>query len=540
MKKSLIRMASIGAVAALLATMAPQLAHAATQPAWDTTTDGTVYLMDNTNAVQFADGTQMDWNPANGVVLTANAVPASLGDLSWATFAAPTGASKDYIPFLSLPGAERTPKAWKAWSDPSLLGGVGALLPNVAPGAMLYGAPGAVKASGGTFSMGIAYTDSAIVASTNVVKAYYVTVNVDATTGAWKFSTYVPKPATTTALTTSASAVAAGDPVTLTATVSPATATGNVTFNEGSTLLGTSASAAGIATLTTTALAAGSHAITATYAGDAAFTGSTSSAVTVTVNTGPDSSLLVAGNAGSVTASLSGTVATLSVPATLNGKKVNVFGYSAPVFLAQVTISGGSLQVNVASFTTGTHQIAIVDATNGTILGWVTVTIPNAAQTAPRDLQAVIATSIDGTFALIGPDNTTPAVIGNPTLDPITGESVSTGTLGAFQVKDDRSISKKGWTLTADVNNFVNGATSIDKKALGIKPILGVNSGPGLPTVGAEQIAGSAVYAMQFAELVAGTYSTTTNLNADLKFRAPLGTTAGTYTSTLTLTLVSK
>jgi hypothetical protein len=90
------------------------------------------------------------------------------------------------------------------------------------------------------------------------------------------------------------------------------------------------------------------------------------------------------------------------------------------------------------------------------------------------------------------------------------------------------------------VNNFVNGATSIDKKALGIKPILGVNSGPGLPTVGAEQIAGSAVYAMQFAELVAGTYSTTTNLNADLKFRAPLGTTAGTYTSTLTLTLVSK
>ena len=151
----------------------------------------------------------------------------------------------------------------------------------------------------------------------------------------------------------------------------------------------------------------------------------------------------------------------------------------------------------------------------------------------------IIATSVDGTFALVGPDNTTPAVIGNPTLDTITGESVSTGTLGAFAVKDDRSISKKGWTLTADVNNFVNGATSIDKKALGIAPVLVSNSGPGLPVLGTATVAGSAVYAMQFAQLAAGTYSTTTNLNANLTFRAPLGTPAGTYTSTLTLTLVS-
>jgi hypothetical protein len=546
MKKSLIRVASIGAVAALLATMAPQLAHAATQPAWDTTTDGNVYLMDNTTAVQIADGTQLDWNPANGVVLSSVPVPTVPTDVTPLTFPAPTGASADYVPFISPVGSERTPSTWKAWGDPIGLGGVGALLPNVSPGQLIAGgSASAVKASGGTFSMGIAYTDSAIVASTHVVKAYYVTVNIDAGTGTWKFSTppaAVVKTNTTTALTTSAAAVAAGDSVTLTATVNAATATGNVNFLDGTTSLGTSAAAAGVATLTTTALAAGSHSITAVYAGDSAFNGSTSSAVTVSVTgtTGPDSSLLISTNTGGFTVSLTGTVATVSVPAALNGKKVNVYGYSAATFLSQVTISGGSVTVNVASFTTGAHQIALVDATNGSILGWVAVTITNAAQTAPRDLQAIIATSVDGVFALVGPANTTPAVIGTPTLDPITGESVSTGTLGAFSVKDDRSITKKGWTLTADVNNFVNGATSIDKKALGLKPIISNNSGPGTPVLGAEQLAGSAVYGMQFAQLAAGTYSTLSQFDAGLTFRAPLGTPAGTYTSTLTLTLVSK
>ena len=538
MKKTAIRMAAIGAVAALIATAAP-FAQAATTPAYDPTTDAPIYLMDGGTALNIPAGTQMDWSPGNGAIVTA--VPATATSTE-ADFRQPTppAGSGDYIAFISPVGSERTKSTWKSWGDSNaFVSGQGALEASLWPGYLGNGAPAAVKA-GGTFSMGIAYmtTNDLVVA-----KAYYTTINVDAG-GAWTFSAPATKTATTTALTASATAIAASDPVTLTATVSPASATGNVTFNEGSIVLGTSASAAGVATLTTSALAVGAHAITATYAGDSAFNASTSSAVTVTVQglTGPDSSLLVAGNAFPApynAPTLSGTVATLSLPASLNGKKVNVFGYSSPTFLAQVTISGGSLQVNVASFSAGTHQIAIVDATNGTILGWVTVTITNAAQTATRDLQAVIATSIDGTFALVGPDNTTPAVIGNPTLDTITGESVSTGTLGAFAVKDDRSISKKGWTLTADVNNFVNGATSIDKKALGIAPVLVSNSGPGLPVLGTATVAGSAVYAMQFAQLAAGTYSTTTNLNANLTFRAPLGTPAGTYTSTLTLTLVS-
>src|SRR5205807_2251281 len=60
---------------------------------------------------------------------------------------------------------------------------------------------------------------------------------------------------------------------------------GSVTFQEGSTSLGTATvDATGSAQLTLSTLAAGSHSITATYGGDANFTTSTSSGLTVTVN----------------------------------------------------------------------------------------------------------------------------------------------------------------------------------------------------------------------------------------------------------------
>ena len=58
------------------------------------------------------------------------------------------------------------------------------------------------------------------------------------------------------------------------------TPTGTVTFKDGATTLGTGTlNGAGVATFTTTALAAGSHYITATFSGDGSFNGSTSSAL---------------------------------------------------------------------------------------------------------------------------------------------------------------------------------------------------------------------------------------------------------------------
>ena len=71
----------------------------------------------------------------------------------------------------------------------------------------------------------------------------------------------------------------AGVPITLTATVSPTAATGAVSFKDGATAIvcaSGSVLSAPLATCNTSALAVGTHAITAVYAGNSSLAGSTS------------------------------------------------------------------------------------------------------------------------------------------------------------------------------------------------------------------------------------------------------------------------
>ena len=91
---------------------------------------------------------------------------------------------------------------------------------------------------------------------------------------------------TTTSVATSAGSVGYGSAVTFTATVSASsTPSGSVTFYDGATAIGTGTlNASGVATLTTSALAIGSHSITASYTGSSSHAGSTSSPVTETVS----------------------------------------------------------------------------------------------------------------------------------------------------------------------------------------------------------------------------------------------------------------
>ena len=116
-----------------------------------------------------------------------------------------------------------------------------------------------------------------------------------AATAADQFSyTQAATTATTTALSSSANPSVAGRPVTFTATVSPArgtgTPTGTVTFSDGGSRIGTATlDSGGTATITTTSpLAAGSHAITASYNGDQNFTASTGSLTQIVVEAGPE------------------------------------------------------------------------------------------------------------------------------------------------------------------------------------------------------------------------------------------------------------
>ena len=107
-----------------------------------------------------------------------------------------------------------------------------------------------------------------------------VTINVDPPTG-------VTQSATTTTLSSSPNPAGVGQAVTLAASVSSAagTPTGTVNFNEGAALLGTGIlNGNGVATFSTSALAAGTHTITATYVGSHYCLTSTSTSISQGVN----------------------------------------------------------------------------------------------------------------------------------------------------------------------------------------------------------------------------------------------------------------
>jgi hypothetical protein len=91
--------------------------------------------------------------------------------------------------------------------------------------------------------------------------------------------------ATTTTLTSSQNPSTVGQAVTFTATVSGATPTGTVQFFDGANSLGTVAVGGGsMATLTTSTLTQGTHAIIAAYGGDVGNAASTSPALQQVVN----------------------------------------------------------------------------------------------------------------------------------------------------------------------------------------------------------------------------------------------------------------
>ena len=86
-----------------------------------------------------------------------------------------------------------------------------------------------------------------------------------------------------------------GNATTLTATVTPTSATGSVTFKDGSTTIGTCTLSSGSCTAATSALGAGSHSLTAVYAGNSSYLTSTSSPLTQTINQASSSTVLVSG-----------------------------------------------------------------------------------------------------------------------------------------------------------------------------------------------------------------------------------------------------
>ncbi|MFI6058429.1 Ig-like domain-containing protein [Streptomyces sp. NPDC051286] len=124
--------------------------------------------------------------------------------------------------------------------------------------------------------------------ATNVGSQYF-TAQVQVTGDSWAFKTAAAT--TTTLVATPAATAPVGAEVTLSAAVTPPAAAGTVTFLDGTTELGSADVASGAAELKTSALAKGTHTLTAKFAptDTAAYIASDSTAVVYTV-TEPSSS----------------------------------------------------------------------------------------------------------------------------------------------------------------------------------------------------------------------------------------------------------
>ncbi len=162
-------------------------------------------------------------------------------------------------------------------------------------------------------------------------------------------------PATSTALSTSASSLSTGQSLTLTATVTGSGATGTVQFTDNGGNLGTAvALSSGTASLSTTALGAGSHSLAAVYSGDKTHQPSTSPAATVSVLVASTTSLsatptlATVGQAVTLTASVAGNAPTGSVQ----------FKDGANNLGAPVAVGNGVATLSTNQLAVGSHSIS--------------------------------------------------------------------------------------------------------------------------------------------------------------------------------------
>lgn len=157
-----------------------------------------------------------------------------------------------------------------------------------------------------------------------------------------------------------------GQPVTLTASLSPYTLQGKstdgevITFSNSGVSIGTAKLASGTATLTTSSLPVGDLTIFAEYPGDSSFN-STGVWVTITVNQVPTTLSL---SSSSSNTSNSGSPVTLTAslsPASAGGQTPN--GEPITFYNNGVSIGTGTLAAGTATLTTSTLPLGIADLT---------------------------------------------------------------------------------------------------------------------------------------------------------------------------------
>ena len=305
---------------------------------------------------------------------------------------------------------------------------------------------GSTLLGNGTVSNDVAtLTTTALTVGTDSITAEYLgDPNYDASTSKADTVT-ITQATTTTAVSFSPASPVLGQPVTLTAIITPAATgpaspTGTVEFFDGSTLLGSGTVSSDTATLATTALPLGTSSITATYEGDSNYTGSTSPGDSVTVvqsATPPSAPFQVV---TSPTVARSG---------------LNAVSAASPTDIWAVGFqSSGS-----------TPETTLAEQFNGT--SWSVVATPNPAGAGATVLTGVSALSstavwaVGESFSVVNNENVTTPVVEffNGTSWSIQTTPATSGTLNAVTAVSPTDVWAVGGTGSADLIENFNGTT---------------------------------------------------------------------------------
>jgi uncharacterized repeat protein (TIGR03803 family) len=209
-------------------------------------------------------------------------------------------------------------------------------------------------------------TNSLLVSSDSITAVYPNTPGFQGSTSNAVNQT-VNQATTTTAVVSSLNPSIYGQSVTFTATITPqyGSCTGTVTFNDGTTQIGTGAVSNDVASLSVNTLVAGSNSVTAVYGGDANCQGSTSSALNQKVNLATTTTVV----ASSLNPSFYGSAVTFTANITpqdggaLGG---TVTFYDGTTVLGVEFVASGT-QYTTPTLAVGTHSITAVysgDANN--------------------------------------------------------------------------------------------------------------------------------------------------------------------------------
>ncbi len=289
---------------------------------------------------------------------------------------------------------------------------------------------------------------------------------------------------TTTTLTSSTATAQYGDPVALTATVSPSGATGSVVFMNGATVLGTGTVSGGVATLTTSTLNAGTYTITSSYQGDPDYSASTSGPIslTITPRTAPGG-----GAALTVTVADANRAYGQGDPAftyAVTGTVVNGDTYASavtgvPVYSSADTPSspaGSTFPISVSGLNSQNYVVAFVNGTL-TIGAELTATtvVASPASTNYGDPVTLTATVAPGTatgtvqFSVDGTNLGSPVTVTNGTASYMTSTlAVGAHTIIAIYTPDTGNFTGSSGATTQTVNaasTTTTVASSVDPSA---------------------------------------------------------------------------